>query len=69
MGTMASQITRLTIVYSTVYSDTDKKNTSKLRVTGLCVGTSPVPSEIPAQMASDTENVSISWRHLQIYVD
>ena len=26
MGTIASQITSLTIVYSTVYSDADKKN-------------------------------------------
>ena len=40
MGAIASQITSLTIVYSTVYSDADKK-TSKLRVTGLCVGNSP----------------------------
>ena len=40
MGTVASQITSLTIIYSTVYSDTDKK-TSKLHVTGLCAGNSP----------------------------
>ena len=39
------------------------KKTSKLRFTGLCVGNSPVTSEFPAQMASDTENVSIWWRH------
>ena len=37
MGAIASLITILTIVYSTVYSDADKK-TSKLRVTGLGVG-------------------------------
>ena len=37
--------------------------TSKLRVTGLCVGNSPVAGEFPAQMASDAENVSIWWRH------
>ena len=41
MGAIASQITSLTIVYSTVYSDADKKKTSKLRVTGLCAGNSP----------------------------
>ena len=35
MGTMASEITSLRIVYSTVYSGAEKK-TSKLRVTGLC---------------------------------
>ena len=35
------------------------KKTSKLRVTGLCVGNSPQTGEFPAQMASDAENVSI----------
>ena len=37
--------------------------TSKLRVTGLCAGNSPVTREFPAQMAVYTENVSIWWRH------
>ena len=59
---MASQITSLTIVYSTVYSNEDKK-TSKHRVTGLCTGNSPVTGEFPAQMASNTANVSFMWRH------
>ena len=62
MGVMASQITSLTIVYSTVYSGADKKK-SKLRVTGLCAGNSPVTGEFPAQMASNAEDVSIWWRH------
>ena len=35
------------------------KKTSKLHVTGLCAGNSPVPGEFPAQMASNAENVSI----------
>ena len=40
------------------------KNISKLRVTGLCAGNSPVTGEFPAQMASNAENVSsIWWRH------
>ena len=39
------------------------KETSKLRVTGLCVGKSPVTGEFLAQMASNAENVSIWWRH------
>ena len=52
MGAMASQITSVTIVYSTVYSDADEK-TSKCRVTGLCAGNLP---------ASNAENVSIWWR-------
>ena len=39
------------------------KETSKLRVTGLCEANSPVTSEFPTQRASNTENVSIWWRH------
>ena len=39
------------------------KKTSKLRLTGLCVGNSPGTGEFPAQMASYVENVSIWWRH------
>ena len=39
------------------------KKTSKLHITSLCAGNSPVTGEFPAQMASDAENVSIWWRH------
>ena len=39
------------------------KVTSKLRVTGLCVGNSPGTGEFPAQKATNAENVSIWWRH------
>ena len=42
------------------------KKTSKLRVTGLCAGNSPVTGEFPAQMASNAENVSIWWRRHKI---
>ena len=63
MSTTASQITDLTIVYWTVYSRRRSKETSKLHVTGLCEGNSPVTGEFPSQRASDTENVSIWWRH------
>ena len=44
------------------------KKTSKLRITGLCVGNSPVPGEFPTQMASNAENVSIWWRHHEWFV-
>ena len=37
------------------------KKTSKLRVTRLCAGNSPVIGEFPAQMASIAENGSIWW--------
>ena len=62
MGTMASQITSLTIVYSTVYSDADKKYIKAPRHCPLSrefTGT----GEFPAQRASNAENVSIWWRH------
>ena len=39
------------------------KKTSKLRVTGLCEGNSPVTGEFPAQRASNAENVPIRWYH------
>ena len=62
MGAMTSQITRFTIVYSTVFSGADQRK-SKLRITDLCAGNSPVIGEFPAQMASNAENVTIWWRH------
>ena len=55
MVEMASQITSITIVYSTVYTGADQRTTSKLCVTGLCAGIH--------RLASDAENVSIWWRH------
>ena len=39
------------------------KKTSKLRVTGLCAGNSPVTGEFSAQKARYAENVYIWWRH------
>ena len=63
MSAMASQITSLMIVYSTVYSKRRSKKTSRLRVAGLCDGNSPVTGEFLAQRASKAENVSIWWRH------
>ena len=65
---MASQITSLIIVYSTIYSGADKKK-SKLHITGLCVGNSLVTDEFPTQKASNVENVSIWWRHHDIYCE
>ena len=39
------------------------KKISKLCITGLCEGNSPVTGEFPAQWASNAENVSIWWHH------
>ena len=63
MGAMASHITSLMIVYSTVYSGADQSKHQNLRVIGLCGGNSPGTGKFPAQMASNAENVSIWWRH------
>ena len=63
MNAMVSQITSLTIVYSTVCSRCRSKKASKLRVTGLCVGNSPVTGDFPARRASNAENASVWWRH------
>ena len=63
LSAMASHITSITIVYLTVYSGADRKRTSKLRVTGLCEGNSPVTVEFPVQRARNAENFSIWWRH------
>ena len=63
MDVMASEITNLTIVCSTVTFRRRSKKTPKHRVTGLCVGNSQVTGELPAKMASNAENVSIWWRH------
>ena len=48
MGAMASQITSLNTVYSTVYSGANKRNIK-------AAGNSPVTGEFPAQMASNAE--------------
>ena len=39
------------------------KKISKLRVTELFAGNSPLTGEFPTQKASNAENVSIWWRH------
>ena len=43
------------------------KKKSKLRVTGLWGGNSPVTGEFPAQKASNVKKVSIWWRHHELY--
>ena len=61
MGPMASQITSLMIVYSTVFFQARiKENIKVLRHWPLC---GELTGEFPAQMASNAENVSIWWRH------
>ena len=59
MGAMASQNTGVTIVYWTVCSGGSTK-TSKFRVISLCARNSRVTGELPAQKASNMENVPFS---------
>ena len=79
MGTIASQITSLRLLYETLKTYDRQPHdcllnhlfrrrsnkTSELRVTGLCAGNSPEVGELPAQMASNAQrkNVSSWWRH------
>ena len=62
MGTITSQITSLTIVYSPVYSDADHR-THQSSVSLAVVREFTCDRWIPAQIASNAENVSIWWRH------
>ena len=60
MGSIASLITSLTIVYSIVYSDAyQRKHQSS----------ASLAFAFPAQMANNAENVSIWWRHHDIERD
>ena len=63
MGTIASQITSLAIVYSIVYSSADERKRQSSASLAFVQGIHRGPPEFPAQMASNAENVSIWWRH------
>ena len=67
MGTMATQITSLTIVYSTVIQAQIKENIKAPRHWPLC-GEFTGTGEFPAQRASNAKNASIWWRlHVKSY--
>ena len=61
MGAMASQVTSLMIVYSTVYSSADQRKHQKSASLAFMRGIHRWPC--PAQRASNAENVFIWWRH------
>ena len=73
----ASQITSLTVVYSTVYSGVDQRkhqSSASLAFVGEFTGArwiplTKVPGEFPAQKASNAVNVSIWWRHNGIEIE
>ena len=55
MRAMASQITSLTIVYSSVYSGADQRKHQSSASLAFVRGIHPVTGEFPAQRASNTE--------------
>ena len=62
IGAMTSQITGLTIVYWTVYSDADQRKHQSSATLAFVHG-----SHLwPAQMGSNAETLSIWWRHHEI---
>ena len=64
MSAIASQITGVSIVYSTVCSGIDqRKHRQSSASLAFVRGNSPVTGEFPAQMASNAENASSWWRH------
>ena len=59
MSTMASQITSLTIVYSTVHSGADQRKHRSAALMAFVRGIHRWPVHFPHKRASDAENVSI----------
>ena len=55
MTTMASQITSLAVVYSTVHSGADQRKHQSSASYGLCAGNTPMTGEFPAQRESNAE--------------
>ena len=60
MSMMASQITSLTVVCLIVYTSADQREHQSSASLAFVWG---IHRELPAQMASNAENVSIWWRH------
>ena len=62
MGAMASKITGVSIIYSTICSGTHQKK-HQISVSLAFVSNSPVVDEFAAQTACNAKNVSIWWCH------
>ena len=63
ISAMASEITSLTTVYSTVHSATDQRKLQSSESLAFVRGICRWPVNSPARRASNAENVSIWWRH------
>ena len=68
MGTMASQITSLTIVYSTVYSGADQRKHQTSASLAFVWGIHRRPVNSPHKWPVTRKKVSIWWRHHVIYI-
>ena len=65
---MSSQITSVTIVYSTVYSGADQRKYQSSASMAFCEGNPSVTGEFPAQRASNADHVSMWWRHRVLHM-
>ena len=63
IGAVASQITSLTIVYSTVYSDADQRKQQRSAALAFVRGSHRGPVNSPNRWPVTRKNVSIWWRH------
>ena len=63
MGAMASQITGVSIVHSTVCSGTNQRKVQSSASLAFVRGISLVTGEVPTQRSSIAKNVSIWWCH------
>ena len=57
------------LLFTQTFIPAQMKENIKAPFQGLCAGTTHVTSEFPASMASDAENVSIWWRHDEMWRD
>ena len=66
MSVMASQITSLSIVYSTIYSGADQRKRQSSTSLAFVHGINRSPVNFLHKRASNAEKVSIWWRHHEI---
>ena len=63
MSVIASQITGLSIVFSSVCLGADQRKLQSIALLALCEGNPPVTGGFPSQMASNGEDISFWLRH------
>ena len=64
---MASQITSVLFVCSTICWSSDQRKHESSALYGLCEGNPPVTGGFPSQRTSNAENVSMWWRYLTLF--